>query len=178
MPTLVLLFNSSKVINRILFSVLTISLLSFTMHKYYVSITEANYNAEQKVFEISIKFIGHDLEKALSMAGAPELYLGTPREVEKANDYLMQYIAERFNMLVDGEKLNYNFVGKEVNYDDFIYCFIETSKVDAPKKIEIKNTLLIEIFDEQANTVYLSVGDKKLNYTFNKEKVSDTHTIN
>ena len=50
------------------------------MHKYYVSITEAEYNAESKTFEISVKFIGHDLERAISNVGAPELYLGTEKE--------------------------------------------------------------------------------------------------
>ena len=148
------------------------------MHAYYVSITEANYNAKKKIFEISVKFIGHDLEKALQINGAPELFLGTPKELEEADKYLMQYINDRFKMNVNGQKLKYKFIGKEVNNDDFIYCFIESDKVDLPKEIKITNTLLIEIFDEQANTVYLKVGDKKLNYSLNKDKVSETLTLN
>ena len=55
------------------------------MHKYYVSITEAEYNVESKTFEISIKFIGHDLEATLTNAGVPELFLGTDKEHEKAD---------------------------------------------------------------------------------------------
>ena len=148
------------------------------MHKYYVSITEATYNAEKQTFEISIKFIGHDLEKALANAGAPELYLGTPKEIEKADFYLKQYIDKRLHIVVDGESLQYTFVGKEINNDDFIYCYIESTKIDEPKKVLIKNTLLTEIFNEQANTVYLTVGDKKVNYTLNKDKVSETHSLN
>ena len=147
------------------------------MHKYYVSITEADYNATSKTFEISIKFIGHDLEKVLTNAGAPELYLGTAKENEKADEYLMKYINQRFHMVVDGKSLNYSFVGKEINNDDFIYCFIESNKIETPKKITIKNTLLTEIFSEQANTVYLKVGDQQLNYLLNKGKVSETHEI-
>jgi len=165
------------VIKKVLFSILAVALLSFAMHKYYVSITEATYNTNNKTFELSIKFIGHDLEKALSNAGAPELYLGTPKEIEKADEYLMKYINQRFHMIVDGESLNYSFVGKEVNNDDFIYCFVESNKIGLPQKITIKNTLLTEIFNEQANTVYLKVGDQKINYSFNKGKVSETHEI-
>jgi uncharacterized protein YlxP (DUF503 family) len=165
------------VIKKILFAVLTLSLLSFVMHKYYVSITEADYNAESKTFELSIKFIGHDLEKVLANAGTPELFLGTPKEIEKADEYLMKYINQRFHMVVDGTNLDYKFVGKEINNDDFIYCFIESSKVDSPKKVTIKNTLLTEVFSEQANTVYLNVGDEKINYSLNKDKVSETHEL-
>ena len=147
------------------------------MHKYYVSITEAEYNSKSKTFEISTKFIGHDLEKALLNAGAPNLYLGTSKEVEKANYYLELYINQRFHMIADSESLNYKLIGKEINNGDFIYCFLESNKIDSPKKITIKNTLLTEVFNEQANTVYLKVGNQKINYSLNKGKVSETHTI-
>lgn len=164
-------------IKKILFSVLTLSLLSFAMHKYYVSITEAEYNVQSEKFEMSIKFIGHDLEKALVNSGVPNLFLGTAKEVEKANHYLELYINQRFHMIVDGESLNYKLVGKEINNDDFIYCYLESGKVLFPEKITIKNTLLTEVFNEQANTVYLKVGDQKINYSLNKGKVSETHNI-
>ena len=164
-------------IKKILFSVLTLSLFSFAMHKYYVSITEAEYNVGSKTFELSIKFIGHDLEEAIDAAGAPKLFLGTEKEHKKANYYLNQYINQRFHMIVDGVSLNYNFVGKEINKDDFIYCFLESNQIEGPKKVTIKNTLLTEIFSGQANTVYLTVGDQKVNYQLNKSNVSETHSL-
>jgi len=174
--TLVSLKNKS-VLKNILFSVLTLSLFSFAMHKYYVSITEAEYNLGSKTFELSIKFIGHDLEEALEAAGAPKLFLGTEKENEKADYYLNQYINQRFHMIVDGVSLNYKFHGKEINTDDFIYCFLESNQIEEPKKVTIKNTLLTEIFSGQANTVYLTVGDRKVNYQLNKRNVSETHSL-
>ena len=164
-------------IKKILFSVLTLSLFSFAMHKYYVSITEAEYNVGSKTFELSIKFIGHDLEEALEATGAPKLFLGTEKEHKKANYYLNQYINQRFHMIVDGVSLNYSFVGKEINKDDFIYCFLESNQIEDPKKVTNKNTLLTEIFSGQANTVYLSLGDQKVNYQLNKSNVSETHSL-
>jgi len=147
------------------------------MHKYYVSITEAEYNSESETFEISIKFIGHDLEKALTNAGAPNLFLGTDKEIDKANYYLELYINQRFHMIADSESLSYKLIGKKINNDDFIYCFLESNKVNLPKEVTIKNTLLIEVFSEQANAVYLTVGNQKINYSLNKGKVSETHSI-
>jgi hypothetical protein len=173
----VLLKKRSTLFKKLLFSVLAISLLSFAMHKYYVSITEAGYNAKSKTFEISVKFIGHDLEEALTAAGAPELFLGTEKEHEKADYYLNQYINQRFHMVADKQSLNLNFIGKEINNDDFIYCFLESNKIELPKKVTIKNTLLTEIFSGQANTVYLTVGDQKVNYQLNKSNVSETHEL-
>jgi hypothetical protein len=147
------------------------------MHKYYVSITEAGYNVESKTFEISVKFIGHDLERALSAAGAPDLYLGTEKEHEKADFYLNQYINQRYHMVADEQSLNFNFIGKEINNDDFIYCYLESNQIETPKKVTIKNTLLTEMFNGQINTVYLTVEDQKIDYQLNKNNVSETHEL-
>jgi hypothetical protein len=150
----VLLKKKKRLIKKVIFSILTLSLLSFAMHKYYVSITEAEYNSTSEKFEMSIKFIGHDLERALESSGAPNLFLGTPKELEKTNDYLEAYINQRFHMIVDSKSLNFKLIGKEINNDDFMYCYLESNTVLTPKAITIKNTLLTEIFNEQANPVY------------------------
>jgi uncharacterized protein YlxP (DUF503 family) len=165
------------VIKKIVFSGLVIVLMSFSMHKYFVSISEANYNAASQTFEVSIKFIGHDLEKALSEGGVPALYLGTEKEDSKANEYLQKYIEKKMHFVADGKSLAFHFIGKEINNDDFIYCFIESEPITNPTKITIKNTLLMELFPEQKNAVYLTIGDKQLNYSLDKNKVSETHQI-
>jgi hypothetical protein len=165
------------VIKKAIFSSIAIVLLSFTMHKYFVSITDAAYNPKSQTLEISIKFIGHDLEHSMETAGVPELFLGEEKESDKANDYLKKYIDGKFKVIADGKQMSFKFIGKEVNNDDFIYCYLESEKLDLPKKIEIKNSLLTEVFSEQVNTVYLKVGDNNLTYTFNKNKVSETHKI-
>lgn len=165
------------VVKKVLFVLFTLLLLSFSMHKYYVSITESEYNVTTEKFEMSIKFIGHDLEKALDNSGTPNLFLGTSKENKKADYYLESYVNQRFHMVVDGKSLRYELIGKEINNDDFIYCYLESDKVIDPKSITIKNTLLTEIFNEQANTVYLKVGNQKFNYSLNKSKVSETHLI-
>ena len=164
-------------IKKLFFSIVASVLLSFAMHKYYVSITEIAYNSTSQTLEVSLKFIGHDLEHALKANGVPEMYLGTDKELEKANDYLKKYIDSKFQLIVDGKLVNFKFLGKEVNNDDFIYCFIESEKIETPKKVAINNKLLIESFPKQTNTVYLTIGKNKITYTFNKEKVSETQEI-
>ena len=161
-------------IKKLFFGVFVLVLLSFSLHKYYVSITEAEYNANTQKFELSIKFIGHDLEKALEEAGAPELYLGMEKENPKANEYLKKYLEKRFQMVIKGKTLDFTFVGKEINNDDFIYCFIQSEKVVNPSKITINNTLLTKVFKEQKNTVYLTKGGKKHTLNFDSGKVSQT----
>lgn len=164
-------------VKKVFFSIIAIALLSFAMHKYYVSITEANYNATNQTFELSIKFIGHDLEKALIEGGVSELYLGTEKENSKANEYLMKYIEKKIHVVVNDKSLAFKFIGKEINNDDFIYCYIESDKVENPKTITIKNTLLTNVFSGQKNTVYLTIGSEKHTFNFDKAKVIETRQI-
>lgn len=147
------------------------------MHKYYVSITEADYNTTNQTFELSIKFIGHDLEKALAEGGVPQLFLGTEKEIDKADDYLLKYIEKRLHIVVDDENLKFKFIGKEVQNDDFIYCYLESDKIESPKKITVKNTLLTEVFKGQKNALYLTVGANKHTFNFDKDKVLETYLI-
>ncbi len=154
--------------------VLTTILMSFAPHNYYITITEGEYNSTESTFQLTIKFIGHDLEKALANAGADNLMLGTEKESTKANEMISGYISKHFQLIANGKNLIFNFVGKEVGNDDFIYCYIESEKIKKFKSLEIKNTLLTEVFSAQENIVYLTIADKKHSFSFNKEKTNQT----
>ncbi|MCO6500862.1 MAG: hypothetical protein J5I47_10850 [Vicingus serpentipes] len=164
-------------VRKLLFSFLALFMLSFVAHKFYVSNTDIAYNKEQRTFEISIKFIGHDLEHALKNAGVPNLYLGTDKEVKDANEYLLNYINKRFEISVNNKKVTYHFIGKEVNNDDDIYCYLETDKLPSLKEITIKNTLLTEVFELQSNLVHLKIGEEKIDFTLNSANTSSSHQL-
>lgn len=158
--------------------ILSFIFLSFSPHKFYISIIEAEFNETNQAFEISIKFQGHDLEYALKNAGIPDLYLGTEKEIENANDYLKQYIEEKFQIIVNEKNSELTFIGKEVYDNDVIYCYLETSKIPFINKITLKNSLLIELFEEQINLVYLEIRNKNFNFIFNYDKTTEYQLIN
>lgn len=161
-------------IRKTLFVILTMLSLSFTPHEYYVTVTNAEYNSTEHTFQLTIKFIGHDLEKALSTAGLPDLFLGTPKEKENANQYILDYINKRLRFKTNDKYLEFNMVGKEVGNDDFIYCYIESEKVKKLKILEIENTLLTEVFPKQENILYLVIEGKKSSFSFRKDVTKQT----
>ena len=161
-------------IRKTLMVFLTMLLLSFSPHDYFVSITDAEYNATERTFQLTIKFIGHDLEKALAHAGAPDLFLGTPKEHEKANQYILSYINKSFLLKANSKPLVLNMVGKEVGKDDFIYCYLESEKVKKVKTLELENSLLTELFSKQENKIHLNIEGTKKSYSFNKEMTQKT----
>lgn len=154
---------------NLLFAVVLAITSAFTFHAYYVSITEAELDEDSKTFQLTIKFIGHDLEKALLESGVEDLRLGTEKEHANANDFILKYIDKRFDILVNDAEIALTFVGKEVANDDFIYCYIESEKVKKLKSLMIENNLLTEVFPQQENMVHLTVNGQKHTLTFNKD---------
>ncbi|MBL0009341.1 MAG: hypothetical protein IPP25_19765 [Saprospiraceae bacterium] len=53
-------------------------------HDIHVSVCELRWNEESGAFEVSVKIFIDDLERALTMEGAPGLFIGTPKESEEA----------------------------------------------------------------------------------------------
>ncbi|MGE0562185.1 MAG: DUF6702 family protein [Flavobacteriales bacterium] len=142
----------------------------FTYHEFFVSITDGEYHETEATFQFTVKFIGHDLEKALELAGTPNLHLGETKELENANDYLSKYFNTKFAIKCNDKSIALKLIGKEVGKDDFIYCYIESEKIKKIKTIEITNTLLADVFTAQENIFYLQLYGKKYNYSFNAER--------
>jgi len=148
--------------------------MSFTYHEFYVSVTEGQYDETEQTLQFTMKFIGHDLEKALEIAGTPNLNLGTNKELPNANEYLLKYISSKFSIKNNDTSLSLKLIGKEVGNDDYIYCYIESEKIKKVNSFEIYNALLIELFSGQENILHLDILDKKHSISFNREKTITT----
>jgi len=149
----------------------------FTFHEFFVSVTDGEYHDTEATFQFTVKFIGHDLEKALELAGTPNLHLGEATELENANDYLSTYFNSKFSIKCNDKPLALKLIGKEVGNDDFIYCYIESEKVKKIKTIDITNTLLTDVFSGQENIFYLQINGKKYTHSFNSERTTFNITL-
>ncbi len=142
-------------------SLLTISLLSFSIHKYYISLTEIEYNSENKSIEMIMNLFVDDIESALNKDYNLDLQLNTKKELKDTNQYLTKYLNEHFKILVNQKAYQYNFLGKE--YDgDIVNCYLEIENINDVKSIEIENNVLTQHFTEQQNLIKLKIkGERK-----------------
>jgi hypothetical protein len=123
-------------------------------HPIYLTFAEIDYKEERSALEISIKIFADDLEKVLSAQEKEVVEIGTDREHPKADDLIQAYLEKHFSIAVDGKKVKYDYLGKEMGEgrDIFeMYVFIEATNVKAFKEMTVSNSILIEEHSSQLN---------------------------
>lgn len=132
-------------------------------HKFYVSVTNVDYSEKAQSLQIISRIFTDDMEEVLLARYDFEASLGTETESAQADAYLERYFRTKFSVTVNGVEQQYQFLGKR--YDkDLLMCYIEVPGVAAAslKSVEVANTLLTDLFDEQRNLVHFSIlGQKK-----------------
>jgi len=132
-------------------------LTSFTLHKYYVSVTEIVYKEKTEQLEISLKVFNDDWQNALDYRLGQPVFLGSKNEYPKLDSLEKSYLEENFEIRVNDENKKLHIIGSEIEGEaTWIYMYVD--KVKNVKSIEVKNLLLTEMFDEQRNVVQLNFG--------------------
>jgi hypothetical protein len=138
-------------------------------HPFYVSICQMNYNEQNRSLEISVKIFADDLQAALMNRGISDLHLGETEEKPETDTFLSEYFKDHLSVLVDERLLEFHFIGKEPE-DDAIWCYLEIQDVNTFSKIEVKNTILTEIFETQSNIVQVTFDGRTKNLLLKKGK--------
>lgn len=156
-------------INLLLFVVFP--LLSFSAHKYYLSLTQINYKSEAKAVQIIINVFMDDIELALNKDYNIDLQLTTEKELKNNDIYFEKYLQNKLNFKVDGKAKNFNYLGKE--YDgDLVFFYLEIENINDVNSIEISNQLLLDYFPEQQNLIKSKVGKKNKSVLLTKDESS------
>jgi hypothetical protein len=136
-----------------------IPLLSFSPHKYYLSLTQIEYNSESKSIQIIINVFMDDIETALNKEYSIDLQLTNKNEMESNDVYFKKYLEKNLYFKVDNTSSSFNYIGKE--YDgDLVYFYLEIENVNSVEAIEVVNTILIDYFPEQQNLIKSKVNKK------------------
>jgi hypothetical protein len=138
-------------------------------HPFFVSVTEINHNAKEKVVEISCKLFLDDTEKTLKKQLGIPVELGSPKDPKKAQQQLSDYIKKHLLVKLDGKPVVLDFVGYEVEGAS-LWTYFQVNNIASVHKIEVSNSLLYEMYDTQISIVHAQVGgDKKSTRVTNPE---------
>jgi hypothetical protein len=132
-------------------------------HPLHLSSMDLNYNSRGGTIEITCRLFTDDLENALSKAYKVSTDLSSPARHKAMDELLKKYMTLHLQLKANGKRLNLNYLGFEKD-KEAVLVFIESSPVKSLKKVEIKNSLLYDLFEDQTNIMHMHYNGKRKSY--------------
>jgi hypothetical protein len=136
------------------------------VHKFYLSNTSIEFNAQTRAVEITSKIFTDDLEHAIEAQcyRYHSLYPQTPEVFE----LVKKYIGENLSLQVGGRNVVLNFLGYSVD-NDMTTIFIEGNYFE-PNQVVVNNTILLDLYSDQQNIVEVRWGGQSKREYFTRDK--------
>ncbi len=155
----------------------SVGLLSYNVHKYYLSLTQIKFKEEQKSVQIITNVFMDDIELALNKDYNIDLQLTTKTELKDNNVYFEKYLKDKLQFKINGEFQVYNYLGKE--YDgDLVFFYLEIQNIASITTIEVTNNILTFHFPTQQNLIKSKVGAKNKSVLLTKENANSVLNFN
>ena len=155
----------------------SVGLLSYNVHKYYLSLTQIKFKKEEKSVQIIINVFMDDIELALNKDYDIDLQLTTKTELKDNNVYFEKYLKDKLQFKINGESQVYNYLGKE--YDgDLVFFYLEIENIASITTIEVTNNILTFHFPTQQNLIKSKVGEKNKSVLLTKENANSVLNFN
>ena len=141
------------------------------IHPIYISSTNVVINDDK--LEIKVKLFRDDLEDGLRDFHGFSISIDSPNKIEKKKNLIDQYINDKLTLIINNEKINF-FIKDYSLINDVLEVYFIQNFTKKTKDIRITNQLLIEVYSEQSNIIFLDIFGKKYydNFTASKtEKV-------
>ncbi len=147
---------------KLFYTFIFLSLTAFSMHKYYVSVTEI-YIKPNKL-EIIIRTFPDDIENILK-----DIYhINSDLSKKKTRELLKEYINSHFLVNIDNQPINYQYYGITME-DEFLVILLQANIDRTSKKISVRNIILQDLYDEQKNIIHFFYQDDKASFILIKQ---------
>lgn len=147
-------------------------------HKYYVSITELEYDAEQNRIEGALKMSAHDFEHVLEDKFEKHIELEKVDDDSEIGKYMQLYLSQHFKLYSGDVQSKPTYLGKEITVTQDLYLYFTFSNIVKPSSIKVINTLLFELFTAQQNIVHYKYKDQTKSVTLVPSKTMETISFN
>jgi len=124
------------------------------LHPFHVSICEIDHDQKTNALQITHRIFLDDLEEGLNAFYNENLDLLNPKDPNKINRLVEDYLSSRFAVIVNGKVKKIDYLGNEMG-KDVMWCYMEITKVKKVNSIEIEDKVLFEVFDDQSNIIHV-----------------------
>ena len=115
-------------------------------HQFFLTTTEVRLSDNQKSLEITIQTFSHDVEALLKKVNFNLANLGSEREDDKIDDFIIDYLSDNFII----QDHYWRYLGKKID-GDFTLFFLEIDKFDSQSDVAVFNTIFMDMYSKQKN---------------------------
>jgi hypothetical protein len=135
---------------------------SILFHEFHISRTTLNYDSKTKAYQMTVHIFIDDLEKCLLRKGHKNLRIGSEKELATTDEIIEKYLRENL-ILMSAKAIPYTFLGRELSEDaTALYCYLESGETPSLVSLGIKNSLLLEEFQDQKNIIDVTRDKKRI----------------
>lgn len=136
---------------------------SAAAHRYFFSITDFKLNTNAQSLEVIHQITAHDFDNAI--AENKQIHFSSAHP--QYDEYAKSYLEAHFQAYDKDQQIVLNWVGLEINKGN-IFIYQEAPFNGKFTDIKIKNTILIDNYKQQVNTVNFRDNTIKGSLTFTK----------
>nr|WP_233173829.1 DUF6702 family protein [Pedobacter sp. ASV19] len=130
-------------------------------HPLHLSSMELNYTTKGATVEISCRLFTDDLENALNKVFKVHADLSSAAKHAEMDGLVKKYAARHLQLKTGSKLIGLNYLGFEKD-NEAIVLYIESVPVKGLKDLEILNTLMYDLFDDQSNIMHITYnGNRK-----------------
>ncbi|WP_448961092.1 DUF6702 family protein [Larkinella arboricola] len=143
-------------------------------HPVHTSVTQMQFNAAEKTFEVSLRVFTDDLEEALTRENNNQRVRLNDKDAN--NPLVERYIRKHFGLInASRQRKPFRYLGKEQEMDA-TWIYVEVPYSEPVEGSILQQSLLTELFDDQINLVNVSYLSQKKTVLFRKSSTQQVLT--
>ncbi|HVG28405.1 MAG TPA: DUF6702 family protein [Pyrinomonadaceae bacterium] len=134
-------------------------------HKFHTSFAEADYDAETRSLQITLRTFPDDLEAAVRRRGGRRV---SPDDKKAFGARVFAYLQETFQVrTAKGEAAKLSWVGMDAGADS-AWLYFEASLPEGVEGAQVRQQFLCDLYDDQINLVNVKSGGRKVELRFER----------
>lgn len=127
------------------------------LHPFFIAVVEIDHNPKEASLEISVRTFTDDLEKMIQQELHVALDLNNPKQKDKADQLIHQYIQNKINLTANGKPCTIQFVGFEIQKES-TWSYFEVKDIKQLKQLQVFCELLFGVDPQQINIVHVKAN--------------------
>ena len=137
-------------------------------HKYYVSTSLYDFKDDSGSLQITIKVFQDDFTEIIKKIYQVDISMNNDINSNEIKSKIRDYLLSNLSIYLDNNKYDLFYLGSEEK-NEMIFAYLELEDIPTFKSIELKNTILFDLFEKQQNIIHLKKGLNKRSFILRKD---------